>query len=133
MFSAKGGPAVTLIDPDGTAVNPLAPNRRVRGPIVPVIVRFVKVAVLPAVGTEVVPLRVPPPLAMATRTFTGVGGTTGFPDASWSWMTTGPKDAPFCTDPGGGVRMASLLPLPALSATASELTGVRALLEKLST
>src|SRR5882724_9955454 len=85
--SWAAGPAVIVTAFEVTLVSPVAAKLSVRSPTVPLMERFVKVAVpLDVVVAVAVPPKVPPPVAIAAVTVTPLW-FTGLPLASRTWIT----------------------------------------------
>jgi len=82
--SWAAGPAVIVTAFEVTLVSPVVAKLSVRSPTVPLMERFVKVAVpLDVVVAVAVPPKVPPPVAIAAVTVTPLW-LTGLPLASWT-------------------------------------------------
>ena len=114
--------AFTEMGSDSTPRKPTVVKNSVRMPENPAIARSVNAATPSTVGTVVVPVSVPPPLAMNTETAVPVS-STGLPDASWS-RTTGcwAKGIPFSAIADGCVRSASCDGGPAINSIGGAMT-----------
>ena len=127
------GPAATFTAADVAPLSPGVPNPRVRGPTVPAIERFVKVAA-PAVFVVAVavPPRAPPPEAIAAVTVTP-DWLTALPAPSRT-CTTGcwANATPLCAVPDGCVVNVSSVAVPAPSVIGPEVTGGSPVAAKLS-
>ncbi len=106
--TAAALPAASVIAADVSGARLPEVKRIVRGPIVPVRTRLLKVDAPPAtVGTVSVPVSVPPPDTSAATMFVPLV-LTALPDTSCSWTTVaGAIAIPLCAVAGGAVVIAS--------------------------
>ena len=123
--SAVAVPGVSAMEVDTSLVRPAEVKDSVRAPMVPVMIRLLKVATPATAATVGVPVSVPPPVATAAVTFAVEVGTR-FPDTSCTRTTVaGAITVPLCAVAGGSVVMTSLVAAPADRVIGVEVTPVR--------